>query len=91
MLRAELLKLQASYEEREKKYLTDAHAYLEQLDRYQELLREAEQKHQRAGAGEGARLARAYETKRLAGRLRAEGGTYWLRYLSFLSCERGLP
>lgn len=35
------------------------------------------------------RLLRAYETRRLAGALRNEGGTFWLRYQAFLACERG--
>ncbi|MFK7991295.1 MAG: hypothetical protein AB8I08_35090 [Sandaracinaceae bacterium] len=35
------------------------------------------------------RLLRAYETRRLAGALRNEGGAFWLRYQAFLACERG--
>ena len=34
------------------------------------------------------RLVRAYETKRLAARLRASGGAAWTRYERFLACER---
>lgn len=35
------------------------------------------------------RLARAYETLRMARGLAAEGGRYWLSYQSLLACERG--
>jgi hypothetical protein len=37
------------------------------------------------------RLVRAMETLALAARLRAEGGSYWLRYQALLACERGRP
>ncbi len=37
------------------------------------------------------RLVRAHETIALARRLAAEGGRPWLRYQSFLACERGAP
>ncbi|MBI2898118.1 MAG: hypothetical protein HYY06_31485 [Deltaproteobacteria bacterium] len=37
------------------------------------------------------RLVRAEETRLLAGRLRAEGGADWARYLRFLECERSVP
>ncbi len=37
------------------------------------------------------RLERALETLDLAARLRAEGGSYWRRYLRFLACENGAP
>lgn len=37
------------------------------------------------------RLMRAYETVRLARRLSAEGGRYWLSYQALLACERGRP
>ncbi len=38
-----------------------------------------------------ARLVRAYETRALANRLRAQGGPAWETYRRLLECERGTP
>lgn len=37
------------------------------------------------------RLVRAYETKALAGRLKARGGADWAAYTELLACERWVP
>ena len=55
---------------------------------------EAAQTELAAGMGRSARLerlVRAYETVRLAGRLKARGGADWRTYEALLACERWAP